>query len=122
MKGRRGGWGGEDTARWCVHLGVCTLYLEHESVLNVEHNLLLLSIVSYEGVDGVTVRHPADEARVGGEGDDRVALNAVRIEVTKGCGGGGRRMNRIREREEEEEMDGEGIEMKRESYKSNSSI
>ena len=56
---------------------VCRPYLEHESVLNVEHDLLLLPVVSYEGVDGVTVRYPADEARVGGEGDDRVALNAV---------------------------------------------
>ena len=61
-----------------------TLYLQHESVLNVEHDLLLLSVVSYEGVDGVTVGHPADEARVGGEGDDRVAFNAVRVEVTEG--------------------------------------
>ena len=55
------------------------VYLQHESVFNVEHYLLLLSVVSYEGVDGVTVGHPADETRVGGERDDRVALNAVKI-------------------------------------------
>ena len=56
-----------------------TVYLQHESVFNVEHYLLLLSVVTYEGVDGVTVGYPADETRVGGERDDRVALNAVKI-------------------------------------------
>ena len=64
-------------------------YLQHESVFNVEHYLLLLSVVSYEGVDSVTVGYPADETRVGGEGDDRVALNAARIEVRGGGRGGG---------------------------------
>ena len=65
-------------------------------MFNVEHYLLLLSVVSYEGVDGVTVGYPADETRVGGEGNDRVALNTARIE---GRGEGGRK-------EEEQEKRG----------------
>ena len=60
-------------------------------MFNVEHYLLLLSVVSYEGVDGITVGYPADETRVGGEGDDRVALNAARIEVKEGRGRNRRR-------------------------------
>ena len=77
--------------RCAIHLWDHTLcvYLQHESVFNVEHYLLLLSVVSYEGVDGVTVGHPADETRVGGERDDRVALNAARIEEGRRKRGGG---------------------------------
>lgn len=58
-------------------------------MFNVEHYLLLLSVVTYEGMDGVTVGHPADETRVGGERDDRVALNAARIEEGRRKRGGG---------------------------------
>ena len=77
-------------------------------MFNVEHYLLLLSVVSYEGVDGVTVGHPADETRVGGEGDDRVALNAARIEVREEGGGTGE--EREEEEREEEGMEGEEME------------
>ena len=58
-------------------------------MFNVEHYLLLLSVVTYEGVDGITVGDPADETRVGGERDDRVALNAARIEEGRRKRGGG---------------------------------
>lgn len=78
-------------------------------MFNIEHYLLLLSVVSYEGVDGVTVGHPADETRVGGERDDRVALNAARIEE-------GRRKRGVFKEEqktEEEEMAREGMKIKR---------
>lgn len=49
---------------------------EHDAVLDVEQDLLLLPVVSDEGVQGVTVWHPANQPRVGGQGDDCVALNA----------------------------------------------
>ena len=77
--------------RCAIHLREHTLciYLQHESVFNVEHYLLLLSVVSYEGVDSITVGYPADETRVGGEGDDRVALNAASSK-NQGEGGEGR--------------------------------
>lgn len=45
-------------------------------MLDVEQDLLLLSVVSDEGVQRVAVGHPADQARVGGQGDDGVALDA----------------------------------------------
>lgn len=35
---------------------------EHDTVFNVEQNLLLLSVVSDEGMQGVTVGHPANQA------------------------------------------------------------
>ena len=46
-------------------------------MFDVQHDLLLLTIVPDEGVDGVAVGNPADEAGVGRQGDHRVALNAV---------------------------------------------
>lgn len=49
---------------------------EHDAMFNVEQNLFLLSVVSDEGMQGVTVGHPANQARVGGQGDHCVALNA----------------------------------------------
>lgn len=49
---------------------------EHDAMFNVEQDLFLLSVVSDEGMQGVTVGHPANQARVGGQGDDCVALNA----------------------------------------------
>lgn len=45
-------------------------------MFNVEQNLFLLSVVSDECVQGVAVGHPAYQARVGGQGDHCVALNA----------------------------------------------
>lgn len=45
-------------------------------MFNVEQNLFLLSVVSDEGMQGVTVGHPANQAWVGGQGDHCVALNA----------------------------------------------
>ncbi len=65
-------------------------YLEHQPVLNVEHNLFLVSVVPDEGVYGVTVRHPANQARVGRQWSDRVALNAAKKNTTffttaRGC-------------------------------------
>lgn len=44
-------------------------------MFNVEQNLFLLSVVSDEGMQGVTVGHPANQAGVGGQGDHGVALN-----------------------------------------------
>ena len=46
-------------------------------MFDVQHDLLLLTVVPDEGVDGVAVGNPADEAGVWGQGDHRVALNAV---------------------------------------------
>lgn len=45
-------------------------------MLDVEQDLLLLAVVPDEGVQRVAVRHPADQARVGGQRDDGVALDA----------------------------------------------
>ena len=38
-------------------------------MLNVEQDLLPLAVVTDEGVQRVTVRHPANQARVGGQWD-----------------------------------------------------
>lgn len=35
---------------------------EHDAMFNVEQNLFLLSVVSDEGMQGVTVGHPANQA------------------------------------------------------------
>lgn len=35
---------------------------EHDTMFNVEQNLFLLSVVSDEGMQGVTVGHPANQA------------------------------------------------------------
>ena len=71
----------------------------------VQHDLLLLTIVSYEGVDRVTVWYPANETRVWRERNDGVTLNAVRGCVmcgwVEGEGGGGG--------EEEEEVEDEKL-------------
>lgn len=55
---------------------MAALYPEHDAMLDVQQNLLLLSVVSDEGVQGVAVRHPSNQARVGGQRDHCVALNA----------------------------------------------
>lgn len=49
---------------------------QHDTMLDVEQNLLLFSVVSDEGVQGVAVGHPSNQARVGGQGDHSVALDA----------------------------------------------
>lgn len=49
---------------------------EHDAVLDVEQDLLLLTIVSDEGVERVAVRYPANQARVGGQRDHGIALDA----------------------------------------------
>lgn len=49
---------------------------QHDAVLDVEQDLLLLAVVPDEGVQRVAVRHPANQARVGGQRDDGVALDA----------------------------------------------
>lgn len=46
-------------------------------MFNVEQNLLLLSVVSDERVQSVTVRNPTNQARVSGQGNDRVSLDTV---------------------------------------------
>lgn len=48
---------------------------EHDAMFDVEQNLFLLSVVSDEGMQGVTVGHPANQAGVGGQGDHSVTLN-----------------------------------------------
>lgn len=45
-------------------------------MLDVQQDLLLLSVVPDEGMQCVTVGHPANEARVGGQRDDSVSLDA----------------------------------------------
>lgn len=45
-------------------------------MLDVEEDLLLLAVVPDECVQRVTVRHPADEARVSRQRDDGVPLDA----------------------------------------------
>ena len=49
---------------------------EHYAMFYVEQNLFLLPVVSDEGMQGVTMGHPANQAWVGGQGDHCVALNA----------------------------------------------
>lgn len=49
---------------------------EHDAMLDVEQNLLLLSVVSDEGMQRVAVGHPSNQARVGGQRDYCVALDA----------------------------------------------
>lgn len=46
-------------------------------MLNVEHDLLLLTVVSDEGVDSVAVRDPPNQTRVGRQGGHRIPLNTV---------------------------------------------
>lgn len=46
-------------------------------MFNVEQDLLLLSVISNESVQRVTVRNPADQTGVGGERDHCVSLNTV---------------------------------------------
>ena len=48
---------------------------EHDAVLDVEQDFLLLAVVPDEGVQRVTVRHPADEPRVGGQRYHRIPLD-----------------------------------------------
>lgn len=48
---------------------------EHDAMFNVEQNLFLLPVVSDEGMQGITVGYPANQAGVGGQGDHGVALN-----------------------------------------------
>lgn len=49
---------------------------QHDAMLNVEQNLLLFSVVSDKGVQGVAVGHPPNQARVGGQRDHSIALDA----------------------------------------------
>ena len=51
---------------------------EHDAMFNVEQNLFLLSVVPDEGMQGVTVGHPANQAWVGGQRDYCIALDADR--------------------------------------------
>ena len=46
-------------------------------MLYVEHDLLLLSVVSDERVDSVTVRDPANQTRVGGQRGHRISLDTA---------------------------------------------
>ena len=46
-------------------------------MFDVEHDLLLVSVVSDQCMDSVAVRYPANETRVGRERNDWVTLNAV---------------------------------------------
>ena len=47
----------------------------HDSMFNVEQDLLFLAVVLDETVEGVRVWDPADQAGVGGQGDDGETLN-----------------------------------------------
>lgn len=46
-------------------LGSLITYPQHDAMLDVEKDLLFLSVVPDEGVQRVAVGDPADEARVG---------------------------------------------------------
>ena len=48
---------------------------EHDAVLDVEQDFLLLAVVPDESVQRVTVWHPADEPRVGGQRYHRIPLD-----------------------------------------------
>lgn len=52
---------------------------QHDAMLDVEQNLLLFSVVSDEGMQGVAVGHPSNQARVGGQRDHSVALDAGEV-------------------------------------------
>lgn len=56
--------------------GAARTYSKHDAMLDVQENLLLLPVVPDEGVQRVTVGDPANEARVGGQRDDCVSLDA----------------------------------------------
>lgn len=45
--------------------GSLVTYPQHDPVFNIEQDLLLLPVVPDEGVQRVTVRDPANEARIG---------------------------------------------------------
>lgn len=49
---------------------------QHDAMLDVEQNLLLFSVVSDKGMQGVAVGHPPNQAWVGGQRDHGVALDA----------------------------------------------
>lgn len=51
-------------------------YPQHDAMLDVQEDLLLLPVVPDEGMQGVTVGDPANEARVGRQRDDCVPLDA----------------------------------------------
>lgn len=51
-------------------------YPQHDAVLDVQEDLLLLPVVSDQGVERVAVWHPTNQARVCGERNHRVALDA----------------------------------------------
>ena len=50
--------------KWDLAVSSC---LQHETVFDVQHDLLPLAIVSDQGVDGVAVWHPTYQSRVGGQ-------------------------------------------------------
>ena len=54
-------------------------YPEHESVFNIKENLLLLSVVSDKRVQGVSVRYPANQSRVGRQWNHRKPLNPANV-------------------------------------------
>ncbi len=54
-------------------------------VLDVEQNLLFLSVVLYETVQSVRVRHPPDQAGVRRQGDHGKTLNRLDQENYQRC-------------------------------------
>ena len=51
-------------------------HAEHEAVLHVERDFACIAVFSDELVDGVGLRDPANEARIGRQRDDGVSGNA----------------------------------------------
>ena len=60
-----------------LYLPLTHPYLQHEPVLDVQHNLLPLPVVSDEGVQRVRVGHPPNQPRVLGQWDHRVAADTA---------------------------------------------
>jgi hypothetical protein len=50
------------------------LYLDHHSILNVEHDLASLAVIANQNVQSIDVLHPAQEASIWSQWYDRISL------------------------------------------------
>ena len=58
-------------------LTVYKTYSQHNPVLNIQEDLLLLAVVTDQRVKRVAMWHPANQPRVGGEGNHRESLDST---------------------------------------------
>lgn len=61
--------------RFEQHRGL--VYPEHNAVLDVQQDLLLLAVISNQSVQCVTVRNPTNQARVSGQGNHGIPLDTT---------------------------------------------